>query len=1193
MLDAKTPIVVATVSLLLATAACSGGPSGPSDTHLVVPDGGADVDGGGPDAGTYTGPDGTGTDGGGDVSDVLDTTGGDGDADADGGDGDGGSGCRIDRVDTDRDRDRDRLPDDCDNFTYLNHGGDNVEEARRIVEDESRRSNDSVLGDERNYDLESPFQIDGTVGPVEDDGDLDHYAFEIDKPTAILVHLEARTDEIWPGAVFAGRESRNRNYQPQLAGGDPGENATRGVFLPVPGRYVVAISDVRNLVSDDQAADVGGSNFEYGAHLSAVPLPETPDLGVPDATSHSHDGRLHAHRVDASDLTGLSITATGVAENRDSGVNPSLALYDPDSERTLAYTIRQQISQDRRVVSLTTRLEQNYDELYVVDSYISRFGDTSTKVDLAADDAAAELESLGQPRDERGDGLTWLQPDVSIDGMIGPPRTDGPTSLSPDVDYYLLSAKRGQTLRVTVTPDEGSKLQPEMVMGWYIASSSSSYFNSFGGHQVPAADRRGDSRSIEFLFNSATDGELAFRLRHAPNSDGDSPVGGDNFSYSMSVESLEPAPTRVSPVPGTAAGRFGPGDIGLFAFDAPQGEIVRVRSSAPDDASLDLQKRLTRTTDWRSLGATEGAIEFYAPNGETYWYDVRDEDGRDTDGADVTVDVQTRSVESLGALPATADDELTDDGDVDYYTFQGTAGERYDVRLRAEDFSERIAVHASPNYRRVTRGSGGEVFRADRDTTYVVRVRSNGSGSGSYTLGVQNIEATEIPNVPGSDSGTVDDIPFPDWYKFDAGADSAYQISLQATVDDFDGRVAVFDGRDMSGLQGGGLGTTPVRPGFDDPVYVAVFEGSQGGSPDYEYELAVRELTIASIQPGQTVTDSLGSGRDRVLYTFGAGKGAVDVDVEADGPWTPKVRLVQQSDLDEVDNAEPHNGHVHHARPESGDYGVLVRSHDGMRSGPLDYSISVDVHGVNGNISESEPNDGAGRARALSSFPAAVSGSIGSNDARDYFELPLQTGQRVWLIAIPHNRNDRFMLRPELELLNPDGAVVQNNQYNGYGLYPILQNVRADASGTWQVRLSRGQTSRNGDYALYVFLSDAHSASDAEPNDDRSNAQDLGRIGAPTRIEATVDAGDPTDVYSFELTRDLDRLNVSLEDAPGGHNLELTDNADNQLAASGPDHDGAATPELSPENLAAGTHYLEVGRGNGGGDFSVIMEPEP
>ncbi|MFB6375879.1 MAG: hypothetical protein ABEN55_22815, partial [Bradymonadaceae bacterium] len=147
----------------------------------------------------------------------------------------------------------------------------------------------------------------------------------------------------------------------------------------------------------------------------------------------------------------------------------------------------------------------------------------------------------------------------------GPARQSGQASLAPDVDYYLLSAERGQTLEVTVTPKNGSQLQPDLLMGWYFATRSR--FRDFGGHRAPVADQPGDSRSITYLFNSRTDGEVAFRLRHAPNNSGDSPVGGQNYDYTISVESLSPSPTEISPVPGSATSTFGPGGIGLYKFD--------------------------------------------------------------------------------------------------------------------------------------------------------------------------------------------------------------------------------------------------------------------------------------------------------------------------------------------------------------------------------------------------------------------------------------------------------------------------------------------------------------------------------------------------------------------------------------------------------------------------------------------------
>ena len=1195
-----TPWAVVAAALLLLAAACNGGggtSSSDADTGLsdvgvdATPDGSGDTDG--RDTGDR--------DGGGDDT-GLDDTGSDTGAmedgsDADGGgDGDGGDGCQLDVVNTDIDRDRDKLHDECDNFKYLNHGGDNVDEATTITEDESRRPNDNVIQAERNYDLDLPVQIDGEVGPIENDGDLDHYSFEIDEPTVILLRLEARTDKLWPGALVFGRENRNRNVRPQLVGADEGENAIREMFLPVPGRYDLAISDFRNLVSDDQALAGGGSgDYPARAHVSAVPMPAIDEIGAPGSDSHQHDGRIHVHSLDASDLTGVKVTAAGVARAMDSGLTPTLALYDPESERTLGFTVGPQVNQDTLTVSLTTRLEKQWDELYVIDDYISRFGETSTKVDVVADDAATELETAGQPRDDRSDRLTWLQPGTSIDATIGPPRTAGPTSLTPDEDYFLLSTDRGQTIRVTVSPKSGSPVQPEIAMGWYRAQQGGGgFFNSFGGHQAPAADQPGGDRSLTFLFNDASDGEVAFRIRHAPNNSADSPVGGSDYAYTVKTEALEPSPDEVSPLPGSVGTQFEPGGIGLVSFDSPEGKVVRVGPAQSNQSDLDLDGRLTRTDDWHEIGASSGRIEFYAPAAKTYWYDVRDDDGRGTGGDALDIEVETSSVDEIASLPGTVDADLAGADEVDYYTFDATAGERYDVRLQTEAFQDRIAVFTASDYRRVARDGGGAVFRAPRDGTYVVRVQSTNSQAGSYTLGVQTIQASEIASIPSTETGTLDDAPFPAWYKFESAADAAYQLTLaHGGGTEFDGRVAAYDGSDMTELQDGGLGTVPLRPGFEDDVYVAVYEENQGGGSDYDFELTVGELDVQPINPGQTKNGTLGDGRERKLYTFSSSKGAVDIDVSSDGAWTPKVQLVEQGDLDPVTHAEPHNGMVHHAETESGEYAVLLRAHDTTRSGPLDFSITVDALALGGNTNDTEPNNSINDAQTLMTLPAGISGTLGSGDPQDHFGLSLQSGQRIWLMAIPKDRGLRYFLRPELALIDPDGDVFEDNQFGGYGLFPILENVRVEASGDWTIQLKRGQNQRDTEYTLYVFTGDAFSATDQEPNDDRMNAQDLGTIDAPARIQATVDAGDPTDVYAFKLKRDLDRLRVFLDDATPGHDLRLTDNAGHAIAAAGPSPGGATTPELTPQNLDAGIYYLEVAQGDGGGDLDVLMWLEP
>ena len=570
------PILAVGLSLL--GAACGGETGTSKDSGKPGDDVGADVmdvTDAGTDAEPTPDPDAVGGDvdedtGGGMSSDAGDA----GDA---GSDTDAGPGCQIDEKNTEVDRDRDGLRDHCDHFKYLNHGGDNPEQATTIDENEKKVSNDDANEGEA-YDFELPVKINGKVGPVEDDGDIDYYSIEVDEPTALLVRVEPKGAEFWPGAAMFGYEFRNQNKQLILYGGQKGTAAEREMFLPVPGKYSLAISDVRNFLPDNQTPDVPTSgNLGYEVHFSEVPLPALEQVSLPDSTSTQKVERLHVHEVDASMLDGLKVSATGVPIGQNSFHSPGIAIYDPKSNRTLSYTIGQQVDSDTDKVELTTKLDKAYDEVYVIEDIVARFGQSSSKIEFASATVDSEFETLQKPQDERADDLVWMQPGQSVDGEIGPPRMASQTSLSPDVDFYLVSALRGEAIEVTVKPKSGSQLQPELAVGQYLArNGGGSYFTDSRGHTIPNAENAGDARTVRFYYNSMTDGEVGIRVAHAPNANTDNPVGGSNYGYTIEVKKWTPSPATISSIPGQGQSVVKPGGLGVFEFQANKGKVVEI-----------------------------------------------------------------------------------------------------------------------------------------------------------------------------------------------------------------------------------------------------------------------------------------------------------------------------------------------------------------------------------------------------------------------------------------------------------------------------------------------------------------------------------------------------------------------------------------------------------------------------------------
>jgi hypothetical protein len=423
----------------------------------------------------------------------------------------------------------------------------------------------------------------------------------------------------------------------------------------------------------------------------------------------------------------------------------------------------------------------------------------------------------------------------------------------------------------------------------------------------------------------------------------------------------------------------------------------------------------------------------------------------------------------------------------------------------------------------------------------------------------------------------------------------AYQLDLTETgMSDLDSRVEVYKPSGLDRVESSGSGSLRFIADWQGEAYVAIFDDDQRGDASYTFDLAVDEVSTAQATVGQTVQGMLADGQDEIIYTFSAGAGAVDAVVDSKGAWTPKVTLLEGSDLDEVNGPEQSRGTVRYAGSQMQDYALLVEARDAMRSGPLNYDLTVRVDGTSSNTTESEPNNVAMQAQKLSTFPAVVEADLGmSGDSDDYYAVDLQAGQKVWALAIPKDPNNRYRMQPKFELIDPSGSVAADDQYDGDGSFPGLYAQRADQSGQWTIRLQRQQSNYSGTYYLYVYTSEVFTATESEPNDAQMSAQALGTIDTPAKISATVDGSDPTDIFTFDLQRDLDSLRIFLEGAAGGHDIRLLDDTFTQITASGPSHDGKTDPDISASSPAAGTYYLEVTQGNGGGSLDVVMWQDP
>lgn len=991
------------------------------------------------------------------------------------------------------DRDRDGIGDACDHYASI-YDPSNPDDLEVIAEDDGVVSNDSPSEGEA-YGLSLPFIVEGGTGPVDNgDADFDYYSFTVAEPTLVLVEIAATGDEFWPGGVLQGYRAPNANVLRFALGQDTGITHWREVFLPVPGSYTLAVTDTRNLMN---SPNVGGDGYTYTASVSAIPMPEPEALDLPTAPVEKQvDRKVHVYEIDAADIDALVTKATGVpVPNTNSVVFPAVAVYDPDQKRSLSLSSPYQTSTQTAKLEMTTELGDS-DTVWVVEDFWQRFGQNRTLLELDTATVDSEFETFSDPQDGRVDDLNWLQPGVSDDATIGPPRTVSDTQLAPDVDYFLASVTVGSSVTFTVTPKSGSALIPDIDVGTlYEQQGSSSFFWSESG---PSIDTAGDPASVTVFYDGASAGEIALRVRHEPNSGAEAPEGGPGFEYSVSMEVGAPDAQELTPLPATVSG----------VFDTP--------------------------------------------------------------------------------------------GKTDFYKVSASAGDRFDLRIDKQNWFGQVVVYDADTFEPVVASYSSRIaFLNDADRDLIINVKpydADRDPSYTYDLGVEKISATDLGAAPASDSSAVDSAPFPVWYKMPVDADVAYEAALSSQAGGLEGRIRVYDAATMEELR---TGTDNVRwlAREAGEVYIEVADRQDRGDPGYQFTLDVSTLHSEALTLDTPTTGQLADGSDQYIYSFSAPAGAIDAHVEANGAWTPKVELAQGASLKRLSDAENYRGDLYYAESEGAKYALIVGAKDAAQSGPLDFTVTVTVHERADGAAETEPNDTLADAEHLDTFPAIINGSFDApnGDEIDEFTVDLVAGQRIWILTTDDDGQDLYNIDPEIELYDASGAQVTSDRDDGEAFFPAIYAYEVDSSGTYEIRHQLEYGNDTGDYSLFVFTSPAASFSDAEPNDTQSDAQDLAAVDSPAKISATVDGTDTTDVFRFELTRDLDDLRVFLEGAADGHDLRVLDSSFTQIAASGPNSDGNVQPSINTGALTAGVYYVELSAGTTTGTAAadILLIPDP
>ncbi|MEC9441059.1 MAG: hypothetical protein VYE40_08170 [Myxococcota bacterium] len=1097
------------------------------------------------------------------------------------------------------DRDRDGIGDRCDKYPNY-HDPTNPIDLMRVVADEAAGNTDDAAAAE-SLGLAVPFVAQGVVNEItEGQPDLDFFSFEIDRPMALLIDLNYITLQpqgaLYPAAIITGYEINNASIFRVAVAPAQGSSALREVFFPVPGRYTIVVSDIRNFINTQP--DVGNNSWGYTLRVSEVPLPEPEPLVVPGPpVPHEFDGALKVFEVDPAGVNG-SIRAQSNSANFGGGqepvfFQPVLSIYDPDAEQTLAHTIADQLD-DNNAITVDSVISQDRQRLLLIEDYVQRDETQPANMVIAAQPITLfnETETAQDPQDTRLDRPIWLDDGALIDGAIDDPRTPD----QPDVDLYLFTMKKGEVARVTVSPVVGGNLEPSVDIGHaFVQGGSATFYTLHRSEAVGDTDPYAP-RTVSYLVSSSEHGDMAVQVRHARQPAG-AAVGGAAYGYSIAFERLPVQAVDVPMLPGMVSLPLPAGESATVSFAPSQDGIFSV---GIDDAALFLNSRLL-DADFNLVEQTYNAqFTSRALANERFYVDMRDFNGRGTDVAtmeELTVTIDAVTIEDFGALPGTKADVLQEPGEDDYYKVVVPANELFSLKIYAPNFFPNVEIFRDDTFERLGGTTSAYELRFDVDTTIVVRVSSYDEARGAdqtYILGMRTVTPTPLGMLPASASDFIDDAPFSDWHAFEVEDGKFYSVSVSTMNPNFIVRGRVIRGDNLGYVSGTSAGRARWRSAFTGTVYARVFENSNQGASDYDYQIDVSEVTNTPISVNTNVPgQQLAAAGDERLFTVTLPQpGALGATVKTSG-WTPVIRFLSTGALSSLGGTQdletawlPTSEHTQVV--------IAVSSEDPGLQGPLDFSIQTTFIPPSNATPEVEPNDPIANATPITATPAVLAGNIqpAASDREDYYSLDLVAGQRVWAMVTSRNGTGLYSLDLEVALLDATARSLENDRYDGEGFYPAIFGYDTTESGTYTLRVSLPATiaTQNGDYTLYVVTSPANEIDEVEPNDLVADAQDLGVVEDAALVSATTTPGsDAIDQFVFTLEHPS-HLNISLLDSGEGHDLRLLDDQQVEIDLSGSTSDGNSYPVIDQPDLAPGTYYLEFTAGSLGGQAQILIQ---
>jgi hypothetical protein len=488
------------------------------------------------------------------------------------------------------------------------------------------------------------------------------------------------------------------------------------------------------------------------------------------------------------------------------------------------------------------------------------------------------------------------------------------------------------------------------------------------------------------------------------------------------------------------------------------------------------------------IGQRLGNARFVASGFRLFWNSCDSPPGPNT----LTVSARSQSGRTVSAsvpivvgscgltLGETVTGRIATGGQADEWTFEGTAGERVAITLDGVDGWDTLLELIAPDGRREDLDDDGGYDlnswlsrRLNQTGTYKVVARPlNSEGcTGDYVALIWAGPPGSGPNSPSAALGTTAQYSFRGGLRefgerqswtFDGEQGDELILyttrSLGSRLDPFielmgpDGQLIARDDDSGGGLNSFIQGVLP-----QSGAYTLVAQAARedcGGDYDLrvEREWGEQSAVRGSLSQGASVSGNLSLSERRDVWSFPATAGErVTLMLDTNGPTRLQVAK-PSGDWEQARSTRGQGLGLSFEPSESGTYQAVVFMDT---SRPVSYTLNL------------EP--GFGRLVAeKGAVPLGqpVNGEIAFSEARDLYTFQGQQGQQV---RIALDRPGRSQLDPYLELLDPDGRTLAEDDDSGGELNSLIQ-VALPRTGTYTV-VARGLGDSAGRYVLTVTLS--------------------------------------------------------------------------------------------------------------------------